>query len=84
MAISIPEIVLAGFLLFAFVFFQAGKRKDCRTDFFFWVNRFCAYFPDVYVIAIDANLYSDWRQMYLSIPRWLCWLRPGYSVFIIH
>lgn len=62
MAISIPEIVIAGFLL-AIIFLFIKRDLPANRPAAAIVG-FAFLFPVVYVLAIKANLYSGWRQMY--------------------
>jgi len=66
--ISLPEIVIAGALLF--VVFIPGRIKNHQSQalFGYGMVAFVLLFPLVYVMAIDANLYSGWRQMYFIYP----------------
>jgi hypothetical protein len=65
MAITIPIIVLSGFLLF-FVFSKrilAGKDK---LNYLFLL--FTVIFPVLFVIVEKSNLYSSWRQFLFVYP----------------
>ncbi|NQU88338.1 MAG: phospholipid carrier-dependent glycosyltransferase, partial [Mariniphaga sp.] len=62
--ISIPEIVIIGFLLFIGAIFYQKKHKKTDTLFQKGIVAFSFLFPIIYIIIIDSNLYSGWRQMY--------------------
>ncbi len=65
MMISIPEIILLGLLFYLLSFV---KRPD-RFSLYEFIILFVFLFPLIYVILIDSNLYSGWRQMYfLAVP----------------
>jgi len=66
--ISIPEIVIAGALLFVLALYDRIKNHQLQALFGYGMVAFGLLFPLVYVIAIDANLYSGWRQMYFVYP----------------
>jgi tetratricopeptide (TPR) repeat protein len=60
MLISIPEIVwigIGGFIVWLFY-------NEKRPSFAFGILMFSFLFPLFYVLLVDANLYSGWRQMY--------------------
>jgi tetratricopeptide (TPR) repeat protein len=60
MLISIPELVLLGLVLYAGTLFH--KRVSLSLNEF--MVFFFLFFPLFYVVLIDSNLYSGWRQMY--------------------
>ncbi len=60
MLISIPELVLLGLALYAATLFH--KRVSLSLNEFMVL--FFLLFPLFYVVLIDSNLYSGWRQMY--------------------
>jgi tetratricopeptide (TPR) repeat protein len=63
MLISIPEIVLAGFLIFLFLFFKRTNEGK-NGILYHGLTGFAFLFPLIYVIALRSNVYSDWRQLY--------------------
>ena len=60
MLISIPEIVLLGLVLYAGTLMH--KRVSLSLEELMIL--FFLFFPLFYVVLIDSNLYSGWRQMY--------------------
>jgi hypothetical protein len=64
MIISIPEIVWIGIVGYI-VFLAIGKN---RQSFSLGILQFSFLFPIIYVLIVDANLYSGWRQMYFIYP----------------
>ena len=65
--IATPGFLLTGFAVFSGLFFYQLKtnRKQLFTELFLF---FTLLFPVVYVIIIEANLYSGYRQMLFVIP----------------
>ena len=63
MLISIPEIVVIGILLYV-AFLIQSKTKSIQFWFQNAIAVFAFIFPVLYVIVIQSNLYSGWRQMY--------------------
>ncbi|MCP4313830.1 MAG: hypothetical protein GY790_21460 [Bacteroidetes bacterium] len=60
MLIALPEIVLLGLLLYVFSLFYKKETfsfNELLVSFYF-------AFPLIYVVIIDSNLYSGWRQLY--------------------
>ena len=62
--ISIPEIIMLGFV---FYLITLVRRKD-TFSFNEFIILFAFLFPLIYVLIIDSNLYSGWRQMYFLAP----------------
>lgn len=72
--ISIPEAVWLGFMLFVVNWMYSPFAKPNNYSIALTANiplafiLFTFLFPTVYVILINANLYSGWRQMYFIYP----------------
>ncbi len=66
--ISTPEFVFFGFGIFLLIFFKKLINQDGKQLFFELFLLFTLFFPLVYVIVIDANLYSGVRQMIFILP----------------
>lgn len=68
--ISTPLFVLAGFIVFLYFFFGSSFQK--KTNLQRYLSEgfilFVFVFPCVYVILIDSNLYSGFRQMLFVLP----------------
>lgn len=65
MAITIPLIVLSGFVLF-FVFIRKNLKSNKVLELSMIV--FSLLFPIVFVIYEKSNLYSSWRQFLFLYP----------------
>ncbi len=65
--ISTPEFLMLGFLLFIFSFLKTKKEK-LEQKWYQLFLLFTLFFPIVYVIAINSNLYSGVRQMLFVMP----------------
>ncbi len=68
LAISTPEFLLLGFAVFLVLFFLKISKHDNKQLFYELFVLFTLSFPLVYVVAIDANLYSGVRQMLFVLP----------------
>lgn len=68
LAISTPEFLFFGFAIFLVLFFQQLSKHDNKQLFYELFALFTLIFPLVYVVAIDANLYSGVRQMLFVLP----------------
>ena len=68
--ISTPLFILTGLLIFLFLFFRDHiiKNRLSRQFFFEGFVLFAIAFPFLYVIVIQANLYSGVRQMLFIFP----------------
>ena len=66
--ISTPEFLFFGFGVFLLLFFKKLIRQNGKQLFFELFLIFTLFFPLVYVIVIDANLYSGVRQMIFVLP----------------
>lgn len=64
--ISIPEVVWIGLLSFVTVVIAFTHKKKFKIRI--GIVAFAFLFPTIYVILINANLYSGWRQMYFIYP----------------
>lgn len=60
MLIALPEIVLLGLVFYIVTLFN----KKVRFSYNEFLTLFCLVFPLLYVVIIDSNLYSGWRQLY--------------------
>jgi len=65
MAITIPVIVLTGLALFT-VFCRHLVKKDKAVLYGFLI--FAVFFPLVFVVFVNSNLYSSWRQFLFIYP----------------
>ena len=65
MLITIPIVVISGFLLF-FIFSKKVFRESKSIIYFFIV--FAILFPIVFVLYEKSNLYSSWRQFLFVYP----------------
>jgi hypothetical protein len=65
MAITVPVIVITGFVLF-FVFSKSVLREKRAVLYIFIV--FTVLFPMVFVVYEKSNLYSSWRQFLFLYP----------------
>lgn len=79
MAITIPLVVLTGFLLI-FVF---SKRilKDSK-GLLYLLLLFTVFFPIIFVIYEKSNLYSSWRQFLFVYPSIVLIAATGFSLLI--
>jgi hypothetical protein len=66
--ISTPEYIFYGFGVFLLLFFRKIIKQDSKQLFYELFLLFTLFFPIVYVIIIDANLYSGVRQMLFVLP----------------
>jgi hypothetical protein len=66
--ISTPEYIFYGFGVFLILFFRKIIKQDGKQLFYELFLLFTLFFPIVYVIIIDANLYSGVRQMLFVLP----------------
>jgi tetratricopeptide (TPR) repeat protein len=66
--ISTPEFLFFGFGGFLIFFFNKSIKQDNKQLFHELFLLFTLFFPLVYVIYIDANLYSGVRQMIFVLP----------------
>lgn len=64
MWISIPEIVWVGLGLMLLLSGYGMVLKKRKLDLVYSLLWFVLLFPMIYVILIQSNLYSGWRQMY--------------------
>ena len=64
--ISTPEFLMLGFIMFIFFFVKQKEKMEQKWHHTFLL--FTLFFPIVYVIAINSNLYSGIRQMLFVIP----------------
>ncbi|MBN1819824.1 MAG: hypothetical protein JXR31_08630 [Prolixibacteraceae bacterium] len=62
--ISIPEVTIIGTVLY----FIIGQKRKRENLFLRSILIFSFIFPIIYVIIINSNLYSGWRQMYFIYP----------------
>ena len=65
MLITIPIVVISGFLLF-FIFSMKVFRESKSIIYFFIV--FAILFPIAFVLYEKSNLYSSWRQFLFVYP----------------
>jgi tetratricopeptide (TPR) repeat protein len=66
--ISTPETIFFGFGVFLILFFRKLIKQDSKQLFHELFLLFTLFFPIIYVIVIDANLYSGVRQMLFVLP----------------
>ncbi len=66
--ISTPETIFFGFGVFLIWFFRKLIKQDSKQLFHELFLLFTLFFPIIYVIVIDANLYSGVRQMLFVLP----------------
>ncbi len=66
--ISTPEFIYYGFSVFLILFFRNFLKQSGKQLFYELFLLFTLFFPLVYVIVIQANLYSGVRQMLFVIP----------------
>jgi hypothetical protein len=66
--ISTPETIFFGFGVFIILFFGKLVKQDRKQLFYGLFLLFTLFFPIIYVIVIDANLYSGVRQMFFVLP----------------
>ena len=81
MLITIPVIVVAGFLLF-FVFSRSIFRNSRFLLYLFIV--FTVLFPMVFVIYEKSNLYSSWRQFLFLYPSIILLAATGFNLLLEH
>jgi hypothetical protein len=79
MAITIPLIVLSGFLIF-FIFIR--KIFDSRKKLIYSFLIFSILFPVFFVILEKSNLYSSWRQFLFVYPGIVLIASVGISALI--
>jgi tetratricopeptide (TPR) repeat protein len=79
MLISIPTIVLSGFLVFI-VFIKSVFKSQNWIFIFFLVFSFL--FPLVFIIINDANVYGAWRHMIFIYPPLVVLSALGYDWII--
>ena len=66
--ISTPEFIFFGFAVFLIYFFNRLVKQNSKQLFHELFLLFTLFFPVVYVIVINANLYSGVRQMIFVLP----------------
>jgi hypothetical protein len=66
--ISTPEFLFFGFGVFLLLFLKKLIQQNSKQLFIELFLLFTLFFPLVYVIVIDANLYSGVRQMIFVMP----------------
>lgn len=66
--ISTPEFVFLGLIFYLIYFTKNIFHKKTKQLFYELFLIFALLFPIIYVIAIDANLYSGIRQMLFVVP----------------
>ena len=66
--LSTPETIFFGFGVFLILFFGKLMKQDRKQLFYGLFLLFTLFFPIIYVIVIDANLYSGVRQMIFVLP----------------
>ena len=66
--ISTPEYIYFGFSVFLILFFKNLIKESGKQLYFELFLLFTLFFPLVYVIVINANLYSGVRQMLFVFP----------------
>lgn len=66
--ISTPEFLFLGFGIFLLLFFKKIVQQNGKQLFYELFLLFTLFFPLVYVMVIDANLYSGVRQMIFVLP----------------
>jgi len=66
--ISTPEYIFYGFGVFLILFFTKFIKQDSKQLFYELFLLFTLFFPIIYVIVINANLYSGVRQMIFVLP----------------
>ncbi len=76
MAITIPLLVSAGFILF-FVFVKKVAGNSKSALYFFIM--FSILFPVVFVICVKSNLYSSWRQFLFLYPSIILIAATGFN-----
>jgi len=65
MAITIPVVVITGFLMF-FIFIKKISGSDRLLQYLFIL--FTIFFPVAFVLYEKSNLYSSWRQFLFLYP----------------
>ncbi len=76
MSITIPLVVMAGFILF-FLFFK-NIVMDRKAILYIFLL-FTLFFPLVFVIYEKSNLYSSWRQFLFLYPAIVLLAATGFS-----
>lgn len=77
MSVTIPLIVIAGFIFF-FIFLKK-ILKDRKAIFYIFLL-FTFFFPVVFVIYEKSNLYSSWRQFLFLYPSIILIAATGFSM----
>lgn len=80
--ISVPVVILVGWLVSAFTWYRDRKRKQGYFYFMLW---FTILFPVLFIIYRESNVYGGWRHMMFIYPSMLAlaamalssFLRPG-------
>jgi tetratricopeptide (TPR) repeat protein len=78
MAITIPLIILTGFLLF---FLYPGKLLKTGKALNYGILLFSILFPLLFVIISKSNIYSSWRQFLFLYPAIVILSATGFILF---
>jgi tetratricopeptide (TPR) repeat protein len=81
MIITIPLVVLTGFILF--FLFAKNILKD-RKGIYYIFLLFTFFFPLVFVIYENSNLYSSWRQFLFLYPAMVLIASTGFSELLVY
>ena len=79
MLITIPIVVISGFLLF-FIFSKKVLKERNAIIYFFVV--FAILFPIVFVLYEKSNLYSSWRQFLFVYPPMVLLAASGFNFIL--
>ena len=79
MAITIPLVVITGFLMF-FVFIK--KAGSDGSSLKYLLILFTIFFPVVFVIYEKSNLYSSWRQFLFLYPAIVLIAASGFNFLL--
>ena len=79
MVITIPLVVLTGFMIFLLLF-----KKHIRSGkaLLYGLVIFTILFPLCFVLAVQSNLYSSWRQFLFVYPAIVVIAATGFSTLI--
>lgn len=63
--ITTPIVILIGFFAFFVLFLKNKKLVEPKLVL---ATLFCAFFPVLYIIEVDANVHTGWRHVIFSYP----------------
>jgi tetratricopeptide (TPR) repeat protein len=77
--ISVPVLILIGFLASALVWYLDRKRRE---GYFYFILWFTILFPLIFIIYRESNVYGGWRHMMFIYPSMLALAAMTISYFL--